>query len=181
MKGADGFVQGYNAQAAVEPELGLIVGQRVTEAANDKEQLQPMVEAVEEQAGQRPEAILADSGYCSDENLAYLESAGNTERKNEGYIATGKQKNGEYRQPCPRGPLPKGATRMDRMKRKLRTKVGKAVYAARKCVVEPVFGQIKQARGFRQFLLRGKKKVEGEWSLVCMTHNILRLYAFDQA
>lgn len=181
MKGADGFVQGYNAQAAVEPELGLIVGQRVTEAANDKEQLQPMVEAVEEQSGQRPEAILADSGYCSDENLAYLESAGNPERKIEGYIATGKQKHGEHRQPCPRGPLPKGATRMDRMKRKLRTKVGKAVYAARKCVVEPVFGQIKQARGFRQFLLRGKKKVEGEWSLVCMTHNILRLYAFGQA
>jgi transposase len=181
MKGADGFVQGYNAQAAVEPELGLIVGQRVTEAANDKEQLQPLVEAIEEQSGQRPEAILADSGYCSDENLAYLESAGKPERKIEGYIATGKQKHGEHRQPCPRGPLPKGATRMDRMKRKLRTKVGKAVYAARKCVVEPVFGQIKQARGFRQFLLRGKKKVEGEWSLVCMTHNILRLYAFGQA
>ena len=70
---------------------------------------------------------------------------------------------------------------MDRMKRKLKTKVGKAVYAARKCVVEPVFGQIKQARGFRQFLLRGKRKVEGEWSLLCMTHNILRLYAFGQA
>lgn len=181
MKGADGFVQGYNAQAAVEPELGLIVGQRVTEAANDKEQLQAMVQAIEEQSGQRPEAILADSGYCSDENLAYLESAGKPERKIEGYIATGKQKHGEHRQPCPRGPLPKGATRMDRMKRKLRTKVGKAVYAARKCVVEPVFGQIKQARGFRQFLLRGKKKVQGEWSLVCMTHNILRLYAFGQA
>ena len=110
MKGADGFVQGYNAQAAVEPELGLIVGQRVTEAANDKEQLQPMVEAVEEQSGQRPEAILADSGYCSDENLAYLESAGKPERKIEGYIATGKQKHGEHRQPCPRGPFPKGAT-----------------------------------------------------------------------
>jgi transposase len=181
MKGADGFVQGYNTQAAVEPELGLIVGQRVTEAANDKEQLQPMVEAIEAQSGQRPQAILADSGYCSDENLEYLESAGKPERKIEGYIATGKQKHGEHRQPCPRGRIPKGATRMDRMKRKLKTKVGKAVYAARKCVVEPVFGQIKQARGFRQFLLRGKRKVEGEWSLLCMTHNILRLYAFGQA
>ena len=63
------------------------------------------------------------------------------------------------------------------MKRKLQTKVGKAVYAARKCVVEPVFGQIKQARGFRQFLLRGKEKVKGEWALVCLTHNILRLHA----
>jgi len=177
LKGADGFVQGYNAQAAVEPERGLIVGQLVTQAANDKEQLQPMVEAIEQQAGQRPEGILADSGYCSEENLKYLESADEPEKKIEGFIATGKQKHGESHQPCQRGPLPKGATRVDRMKRKLQTKVGKAVYAARKWVVEPVFGQIKQARGFRQFLLRGIEKVRGEWVLVCLTHNILRLYA----
>lgn len=181
MKGADGFVQAYNAQAAVEPALGLIVGQGVTEAANDKEQLTPMVETIEQQSGQLPEAILADSGYCSDENLQYLESAERPERKIEGYIATGKQKHGEHRLPCKRGPLPKGATRVDRMKRKLQTKVGKAVYAARKCVVEPVFGQIKEARGFRQFLLRGIRKVKGEWALVCMTHNILRLYAAQGA
>ncbi len=181
MKGADGFVQGYNAQAAVEPERGLIVGQTVTEAANDKEQLQPMVEAIEQQSGQRPEGILADSGYCSDENLEYLESGQQPERKIEGFIATGKQKHGEPRLPAKRGPLPTGATRVERMQRKLQTKVGKAIYAARKCVVEPVFGQIKQARGFRQFLLRGKEKVKGEWALVCLTHNILRLYAHPQA
>jgi len=181
MMGADGIVQGYNAQIAVEPEMGLIVGQRVTEAANDKEQLQPMVEAIESQSGQRPEAILADSGYCSERNLEFLESAGDPEKAIEGFIATGKQKHGERRMPCKRGPLPEGATIVDRMKRKLQTKVGKAVYAARKCVVEPVFGQIKQARGFRQFLLRGKRKIEGEWALICMTHNILRLYAFGGA
>ena len=181
MMGADGIVQGYNAQIAVEPEWGLIVGQRVTEAANDKEQLKPMVEAIEQQSGQRPEGILADSGYCSDKNLEYLESADDPGQKIEGFIATGKQKHGEHRQPCKRGPLPKGATRVDEMKRKLQTKIGKTVYAARKCVVEPVFGQIKQARGFRQFLLRGKRKVTGEWALVCLTHNILRLYALDQA
>jgi len=181
MKGADGFVQGYNAQAAAEPELGLIVGQLVTQAANDKEQLQPMVEAIERQSGQRPEAVLADSGYCSEENLKYLESADQPEKRIEGYIATGKQKHGENRQPCKRGPLPKGATRVDRMKRNLQTKAGKAVYAARKCVVEPVFGQIKQARGFRQFLLRGIRKVQGEWALVCLTHNLLRLHAVRQA
>lgn len=180
MKGADGFVQAYNAQAAVEPEMLLIVGQSVTEATNDKKQLEPMVEAIEQQSGQRPEAILADNGYCSDENLAYLESAAQPERKIEGFIATGKQKHGEHRLPCPRGPLPQGATRVEKMKRKLKTKVGKAIYAARKCVVEPVFGQIKQARGFRQFLLRGKEKVKGEWALVCLTHNILRLYAAQQ-
>jgi len=180
MKGGDGFVQGYNAQAAVEATLLLIVGQTVTEAANDKKQLKPMVELIEQQSGQRPEAILADNGYCSEENLDYLESAGQPERKVEGFIATGKQKHGEHRVPAKRGPLPKDATRVDRMKQKLKTKVGKAVYAARKCVVEPVFGQIKQARGFRQFLLRGKEKVKGEWALVCLTHNILRLHAAMQ-
>jgi len=180
LKGADGFVQGYNAQAAVEPTLLLIVGQSVTEAANDKEQLMPMVALIEQQSGQRPEAILADNGYCSEENLEHLESAGQAERKIDGFIATGKQKHGEHRQPAQRGPLPKDATKVDRMKQKLKTKVGKAIYAARKCVVEPVFGQIKQARGFRQFLLRGKKKVKGEWSLLCLTHNILRLYAAMQ-
>jgi len=177
MKGADGFVQAYNAQAAVEPEMLLIVGQSVTEAANDKKQLEPMVEAIEQQSGQRPDALLADNGYCSEENLAFLESAEQPERKIDGFIATGKQTHGEHRLPSPRGPLPKGATRVDKMKRKLKTKVGKAIYATRKCVVEPVFGQIKQARGFRQFLLRGKDKVKGEWALVCLTHNILRLHA----
>jgi transposase len=180
MPGADGIVQGYNAQAAVEPTLLLIVGQTVTEASNDKRQLKPMVELIQQQSGQRPEAILADNGYCSAENLEFLASDDEPECAIEGFIATGKQKHGEHRLPAQRGPLPKDATAVDRMKRKLRTKVGKAIYAARKCVVEPVFGQIKQARGFRQFLLRGKAKVKGEWALLCLTHNILRLHAAMQ-
>jgi transposase len=181
MKGADGFLQGYNAQAAVEPTLLLIVGQGLTQAANDKQQLQPMVEAITQQAQQRPAAILADSGYCSEENLQYLESDDAPKDKIDGYVATGKNKHGQHRQACPRGPIPKGATRTARMKRKLQTKAGKAVYAARKAIVEPVFGQIKQARGFRQFLLRGFEKVAGEWALVCLTHNILRLHAICNA
>jgi hypothetical protein len=177
MKGADGFVQGYNAQAAVEPDFQLIVGQDVTQASNDKKQLQPMVEVIEEQSGQRPDELLADSGYCSEENLKALDSEDQSEQqKIIGYIATERQKHDEYKEPCPRGPLPQDATRVDRMRRKLKTKAGKAVYAARKTIVEPVFGQIKQARGFRQFLLRGLEKVRGEWSLVCLTHNILKLY-----
>jgi transposase len=176
MKGPDGFIQGYNAQAAVEPTLQLIVGQTVTAAPNDKEQLEPMVAVIEEQSGQRPDEILADSGYCSEKNLDALESAGNPERRIEGFIATERQKHDEYKQPCPRGPLPAGASRVDRMRRKLKTKAGKAVYAARKTIVEPVFGQIKQARGFRQFLTRGIDKVRGEWALVCLTHNVLKLY-----
>jgi hypothetical protein len=181
MRGADGMVQGYNAQAAVEPELQLIVGQTVTQAANDKQQLMPLIEAIEEQSGQRPSEVLADSGYCSERNLEKLDSAEDPERRIEGYIATERQKHNEYKEPCPRGPLPQGATRVDRMKRKLKTKLGKAVYAARKTIVEPVFGQIKQARGFRQFLLRGIDKVKGEWSLVCMTHNILKMYRLCDA
>jgi len=176
MKGADGFVHAYNAQAAVEPTMQLIVGQAVTQAANDKEQLLPMMDTVERQSGQRPAEVLADSGYCSEKNLEQLDSEENPERRIIGYVAGDRQKHGEHRAPSPRGPLPKGATRVAQMKRKLKTKAGKAVYAARKAIVEPVFGQIKQARGFRQFLLRGIDKVRGEWSLVCVTHNILKLY-----
>jgi transposase len=146
MKGADGIVQAYNAQAAVEPKLQLIVGQTVTQAANDKEQLMPMLTTMEEQSGQRPDDVLADSGYCSEKNLEALDSEENPQRRIDGYIATERQKHDEYKEPCPKGPLPKGATRVDRMRRKLKTKAGKAVYAARKAIVEPVFGQIKQAR-----------------------------------
>lgn len=176
MKSSEGFVQAYNAQAAVEPDLQLIVGQTVTQAANDKEQVQPMVEAVEEQSGQRPEELVADSGYCSEKNLEYLESPAEPGQRMEAYVATGRQKHGEAGEPCPRGPLPKGATRVDRMRRKLQTKAGAMIYAARKAIVEPVFGQIKQARGFRRFSLRGLVKVRAEWALVCLTHNILKLY-----
>ena len=176
MKSSEGFVQAYNAQAAVEPNFQFIVGQAVTQAANDKEQVQPMVEVIEQQSGQRPEELLADSGYCSEKNLEYLEAAAEPEKRIEAYLATGRQKHGEALPACPRGPLPKGVTRVDRMKRKLQTKAGAALYAARKAIVEPVFGQIKQARGFRRFSLRGLAKVQAEWAFVCLTHNILKLY-----
>jgi len=171
MKGADGFVQAYNAQLVVEEGCQLIVAQAVTQEANDKKQTIPMVEAIEEQAEQTPEQLLADSGYCSDENLKILEDT-----PIDVYIATGRQKHGKKSGPCKHGPLPQGATRVDNMTRKLQRKAGAAVYAARKAIVEPVFGQIKQARGFRQFLMRGIKKVRGEWALVCATHNILKMY-----
>src|ERR1700691_5766134 len=181
MKGSDGLVQGYNAQAAVEPVLQLIVGQSVTPAANDKQQIEPMVQVIEQQSGQRPASLLADSGYCSEKNLAYLAALGQSGDPLDCYIATGKQKHEEYRQPCPRGPLPRNATRVDRMKRKLQTRAGRAIYATRKTIVEPVFGQIKEARGFRRFLLRGLAKVRGEWALVCLTHNILKLHRLCNA
>ena len=170
MKGPDGFVQAYNTQIAVD-EQQLIVGQAVTQETNDKRQLLPMVTIIAAQSGLTPSHLLADAGYCSDENLAAIAAM-----PIDAYISTRKQKHGERPGPCPRGPLPKTATRVDRMSRKLHRKVGAAVYAMRKALVEPVFGQIKQARGFRQFLLRGFEKVQAEWSLVCTTHNILKLY-----
>lgn len=167
----EGFVQGYNVQVAVEGTLQLIVGEAVTQDTNDKQQLKPMIRLIKQQAGQTPDALLADSGYCSDESLRYL-----ARTKIDGYIATRKIKHGERPGPSPRGPLPKDATRVERMARKLQTKVGAAIYATRKAIVEPVLGQIKQGRGFRQFLLRGLEKVRGEWALVCTTHNVLKLY-----
>jgi hypothetical protein len=101
MPGTDGFVQAYNAQIAVEPDFQLIVGQRVTLASNDKQQVQPTVEAIGEQAGQKPQEVLTDSGYCSDANLKYLEK-----KKIEGFIATDRESYRGRQQPGPRGPLP---------------------------------------------------------------------------
>jgi Transposase DDE domain len=171
MKGADGFVQAYNAQTAVEPVLQLIVGQALTQQANDKQQLLPMIDAVKHQARQRVREVLADSGYCSEENLRKA-----AKKKVDIYVATGKQKHNQPAPQSPYGRIPKSATLVERMKRKLMTKAGRAIYARRKIIVEPVFGQIKQAQGFRQFLLRGVEKVRSEWALVCATHNVLKLH-----
>ena len=172
MKGPDGFIQAYNVQVAVD-ERQLIVGQAVTQETNDKKQLLPMITTIARQSGLTPPQVLADAGYCSDANLTAIAAT-----PIDAYISTRKQKHGERPGPCPRGPLPKTATLIDRMSRKLHRKVGAAVYARRKAIVEPVIGQIKHARGFRQFLLRGFEKVQGEWSLICTTHNILKLYRF---
>jgi len=169
MMSPDGFVQAYNVQVAVD-EQQFIVGHAVTQQTNDKRQLLPMIRATR-QAGHRPTQVLADAGYCSEESLTAV-----SKTSVNAYIATRKQKHGERLGPCPRGPLPKTATAVDRMARKLQTKAGAAVYAARKGIVEPVIGQIKHARGFRQFLLRGVEQVQAEWSLVCTTHNVLKLY-----
>lgn len=170
MKGPDGFVQAYNAQLAVEPTCQLIVGHAITQEGNDKRQLAPMIETVAAQSGVGPQEVLADNGYCSEANLEYAAA-----HDIDAYIATDRLKHDAPVPPC-RGPLPKGATITDRMRRKLRTKRGADVYRWRKAIVEPVFGQIKQGRGFRQFLLRGVAKVRAEWALVCLTHNILKCY-----
>jgi transposase len=171
MKGADGFVQAYNVQIAVEPVFQLIVGQSLTQASNDKKQLLPMIEVVEQQSGQKPRLVLADSGYTSEASITGAEVAGV-----DAYLAVARDKHNQRPGPCPHGPLPRGANAKDRMRRKLQTKTGQAIYAARKAIVEPVFGQIKHARGFRQFLLRGEEKVRAEWALVCTGHNVLKLH-----
>jgi transposase len=176
MKGPEGFVQAYNAQLAVDSVCQLIVGQAVTQEANDKQQLAPLVEAVTVQFGEHPTQVLADSGYCSDANLGSTAAAGI-----DAYIATERTKHSQGDRLSARGPLPKNATLTDRMRRKLQTKRGKAVYRLRKAIVEPVFGQIKHARGFRQFLLRGFRKVQAEWALVCLGHNVLKMHGLCYA
>jgi hypothetical protein len=175
MKGPDGFVQAYNAQIAVEPVCQLIVGQAVTQEVNDKQQLVPMIETLATQSGDTAHEVLADNGYCSEANLAYVAA-----HDIDAYIATDRLKHDVPMPPC-RGPLPHGATITDRMRRKLRTKRGADVYRWRKAIVEPVFGQIKHGRGFRQFLLRGVAKVRAEWALVCLTHNIVKCYRLVSA
>ena len=165
------FEPAYNCQIASDEHAQIIVGTNVTQETNDKRQVKPVLEDVKERTGKTPQKASLDAGYYSDDNVAYLESEGI-----DGYIATGRQKHGERIPPAPRGRIPKDATPRERMARKLRTIKGRATYAKRKQIVEPVFGQIKEPRGFRRFSLRGLVNVTGEWDLICLTHNLLKLF-----
>lgn len=167
MKSKDGFVQAYNAQAAVDAESQVIVAQLVTQAVNDKRQLAPMVAQIKENTGRQARELSADSGYCSEENLKEL-----NRRHIKGYIATGRQKHGESSATGERSAT--AGTRTRAMQEKLKRAGHRSRYRLRKQTVEPVFGQVKQGRGFRQFLLRGVEKVLGEWSLLCTAHNFLK-------
>jgi transposase len=171
MKSGDGFVQGYNCQAAVDAEHQIIVAQAVTNQPPDVEHLIPMVEKVVENCEAIPAKWSADAGYFSEQNLTEI-----VKWKIDPYIATGRRGHDEP-PPSVRGRPPASLTIKQRMARKLATKQGAAVYARRKVIPEPVFGQIKEARGFRRFLLRGLVKVRAEWSLVALTHNLLKLHA----
>ena len=165
------FVQGYNAQAAVDASSQVIVAADVTNEAVDRRQLEPMLEQIEENTGQVPKEMSMDAGYYSQVNVVRLETRGT-----EALIPPEKRKHTEPELPAPRGRIPKELSVKERMRRKLRTKRGSAKYELRKQTVEPVFGQIKQVRGFRTFLLRGLENVKGEWQLICTTHNLLKLY-----
>jgi hypothetical protein len=167
---SDGFIQGYNAQVAVDGLFQVIVAQHVTPNAPDVNELEPVITSIKATLKAEPEAVLADAGYWSDENVRIL-----ADKRIEAFIATGKQKHGDIA-PAPRGRPPKTMTVRERMARKLRTRRGREAYSWRKILAEPVIGQIKQARGFRQFLRRGEAKVSEEWALVCTAHNLLKLY-----
>jgi len=170
--GKENFIQGYNCQAAVDEKAQVIVASHVAQDSNDKQQLKPVLEKVERNTnGEMPKVASTDSGYLSESNCKLLESRGI-----DGYIATGKQKHGETVPLQPRGRIPQNATIKERMSRKLRTKRGRSTYSKRKHIIEPVFGQIKQIRGFRQFSMRGLTNCQYEWDLVCLTHNLLKLF-----
>jgi transposase len=180
MKTRKGFIQGYNAQAAVTEDQ-IVVACDVVQDCNDFEQLKPMVELTEANLstiGEEPDKMLADAGYCSEENLSYMAKPGAPDP----YIAVKKDhKQRSEPEPAPRGRTPKGLTQRQLMERKLKTKAGKAFYKLRGQIVEAVFGQIKECRRLSRFLLRGLDKVKGEFDLWCLTHNLLKLYRHECA
>jgi transposase len=170
MKSDGNLLQGYNCQAAVDGDHQVIVAMGVSNQPPDPEHLVPMLERTIANTGACPETFIADAGYWSEENATACEEQGV-----DPHIATGRQPHGQPPPPI-YGPIPKDLDAKGRMARKLRKKEGREIYARRKTIVEPVFGQTKEARGLRRFLLRGLEKVNGEWLLWGTTHNINKLW-----
>jgi len=173
MKTRNGHVQGYNGQVAVDCSSQVILAADVTQECNDLHQLVPMMKQVQRNTSQLPEKGVMDAGYWCEDQIRQIHDEIDL------YIATTKdwkQRKTLKEQPPPRGRIPKNITMRERMERKLRTKKGQAVYRQRGTTVEPTIGQTKEARGFTRFLLRGTRKVKGEWDLICTTHNMLKLW-----
>ena len=175
MKTNDGFHYAYNAQAVVDERAQVILAAEVTNEAGDVGQLLEMMDATVdnlEDAGidEVPDTLLADAGYCSEDNLEAVE-----DNETDVLIATGRTRRGETVPDSPRGRIPKDATRRERMARRLRTKAGRADYARRKAICEPAFGQMKvrQRAGFLR--LRGLEGARGEWQLHALCHNLRKL------
>jgi IS5 family transposase len=162
MKCSNGFEQCYNTQLAVDEAHGVLVAADVSQVAADSQQLEPMIDSVERNTGRTPRRVLADAGYRSDANFHSLE-----QRNIDGYIALGRGDEA----PAAAGWTPATA----RMARKLRMQQGRRRYRKRKHIAEPPFGWIKAVLGFRQFSLRGLKKVKAEWQLVCLAANLRRM------
>jgi hypothetical protein len=171
--GDKAFIRADTAQAAMA-EHQVIVACTVTNQASDAPDLLPLLAVVRQHTGCRPRRVLADAGYWSQQNVTGLTAA-----KIAPLIGPGKLKHGPA-PPPPRGRIPRHLSLRDRMRRRLTTKRGQALYARRKVLTDPVFGLIKRARGFRQFLLRGLGKVQGEWALICTGQNLLTLFRSER-
>jgi len=161
------FMQGYNAQLAVDSAHQVIAATDLSDYTKDDKALPHIVSLLPE----RPSALTADSGYATEENITYLKK-----RRIDAYIAIGKEQHGPQSEASPRGRIPEHFTLKQRMARKLKTKKGRAMYARRKAIVEPVIGQIKHAQGIRGFSLRGYPKARAEWFLIAASHNLRKLY-----
>jgi transposase len=173
MKKGTGFEQCYNAQAAVDKNNQIIVAAYVTQAGNDKQQLEPLVDLTLKGLGVLPDRGLADAGYFSE---AVTESLKSKYKSTEWLISPGRLAHQKASSAPPKGRIPHDISTADLMRRKLSTKKGKKSYAQRKAIVEPAFGQIKEANlAFHRFSFRGLKKVHAEWSLVCAAHNLLKI------
>jgi len=175
MKTNDGFHYAYNAQAVVDEHSQVILAADVTQQPGDVGQLLPMIDAAIGSLagagiGAAPDMFLADAGYCSEDNLEKISDA-----DFDALIATGRIRRNERVPDTPRGPIPKDATRRERMARRLRTKPGRADYARRKAIVEPVFGQMKTRQHAGHLRLRGIAGVQGEWTLHAICHNLRKL------
>jgi transposase len=164
LKTKEGYIQGYNAQAAVDGKAQIILAHNVTQSMSDQDQLVPLIDGIKDNLGRKPKEASADAGYLSEANLEALEK-----RDVAAYIATGRAKHPAGGERTITGPLTKA------MRNKLKRAGWRSRYRFRKQIVEPVFGQIKQARGFRQFLLRGIENVKAEWALICTAHNLTKL------
>ncbi len=169
--GGRNFLQAYNCQAEVDHKHQLIIAAQATNQASDKQQAVVMIEQAIANLGAVPKEVSGDAGYYSAQTVADLQALGV-----DPFVAPEKTRHGHQPPPAPRGRIPRHLSPRDRMRRKLQTRRGRQRYALRMSTVEPVFGQIKQGRGFRQFLLRGLAKVQGEWSLICTGHNLLKLF-----
>lgn len=166
------FIQGYNVQVGVDSETQVILATTVHQSSSDTRSFIPILDQIEDNVG-RPLRAAADAGYFSEENLNEARS-----RQIAPFIPPDKIKHREWREPGPKGPLPRNATLKEQMSRFIRTKRGKEIYKLRQQSVEPVFGQIKAVRGFRRFSLRGLDSVTGEWTLVALVHNLLKLFRY---
>ena len=173
--GGDDWIQGNNAQTAVDSDHQVIVAVGVSNQPPDVEHLEPMLERIFASADALPHVMTLDAGYWSENNAKAC-----TDQGIDAYIATGRLPHGQL-PPPKRGPIPRDADARALMARKIRSKKGSRIYAQRKAIVEPVNGQIKEGRGLRRFLLRGLEKVVCEWHLIAATHNLLKLFRFRRS